>query len=102
MFPVTVEAGYGRRTIDMMESSKDAIATRQRLHAALNQVRLADKHVPCEIRPSLWTSNDPAEREAATHQCSSCPVRRECWEVSDFERLGVWGTRIRGAGMPQW
>ncbi|WP_374221974.1 WhiB family transcriptional regulator [Allobranchiibius sp. CTAmp26] len=63
---------------------------------------MADGHIPCETNPSLWTSNDEAEREAAAFRCQGCPVRQECAEASGVERLGVWGAHIRLAGSTQW
>ena len=73
-----------------------------RLHLALRVVRLADGHVPCERCPSLWTSNNPADREAAAHRCRSCPVHDECSAASSSERIGVWGSQIRSAGSKDW
>lgn len=86
----------------MGELRGGAQQARRRLHEALQAVRLAEGHVPCETRPSLWTSNDRADREAAAYRCQTCPVRVECGEASGAERLGVWGARIRVAGSLDW
>ena len=93
----------GREAGQLMgEVRGGAEQSRRRLHEALQAVRLAERHVPCETHTSLWTSNDPADREAAAHRCQSCPVRVECGEASGAERLGVWGAHIRVAGSRDW
>lgn len=81
---------------------KDSTESQHRLHIALRVVRSADGHVPCETDPSLWTSNDVADREAAAHRCRSCIVQVECFEASSSERIGVWGSQIRSAGSREW
>ncbi|WP_243763063.1 WhiB family transcriptional regulator [Allobranchiibius sp. CTAmp26] len=86
----------------MRVESMEAEGARQRLHAALRAVRSADRQVPCEITPKLWTSNIRSEREAAGHRCLACPVRVQCMEVSEFERVGVWGGKVRAAGSLEW
>ena len=67
---------------------KDATETQRRLHVALRSVRLAEGHIPCETDPSLWTSNDQEDREAAAHRCQLCLVRAECSDASSSERIG--------------
>lgn len=42
--------------------SPEAVHAQHRLHVALRAVRLAEAHVPCEVNPPLWISNDPADR----------------------------------------
>ena len=84
--------------IDLVEAE----GARRRLHDALRAVRLADRQVPCEVAPGLWTSNVRSEREAAGHRCLTCPVRLECVDASRFERVGVWGGEVRSAGSLEW
>ncbi|MDQ2852637.1 WhiB family transcriptional regulator [Dermatophilaceae bacterium Sec6.4] len=86
----------------MRAISPEATDARQRLNTALRAVRLADRQVPCEINPDLWTSNNRADREAAAFRCLACPVREECSAASSFERVGVWGSQIRAAGSLEW
>lgn len=86
----------------MRTESNEAEAARRRLHDALRAIRSADRQVPCEITPQLWTSNIRSEREAAGHRCHTCPVRALCVDVSGFERVGVWGGEVRAAGSLEW
>ena len=86
----------------MRVESIEAEGARHRLHAALRAERSADRQVPCEITPRLWTSNIRSEREAAGHRCHSCPVQMQCVEASAFERVGVWGGEVRAAGSLEW
>lgn len=52
---------------------------------------------PCRNpqRAHLWTSEDPAEREAAAHMCASCPVLDACTAHAPHERFGAWGATDR-------
>ncbi|MBO1767718.1 WhiB family transcriptional regulator [Allobranchiibius sp. GilTou38] len=86
----------------MPSDSIEAEGARRRLHDALRAVRSADRQVPCEVTPQLWTSNIRSEREAAGYRCRSCPVRVQCVEASEFERVGVWGGNVRAAGSLEW
>lgn len=86
----------------MRAISPEAEDARHQLHSALRAVRLADRQVPCEVNPELWTSNNRADREAAAFRCGTCPVRRECSTAATYERVGVWGSTIRAAGSLEW
>ncbi|MBO1756506.1 WhiB family transcriptional regulator [Allobranchiibius sp. CTAmp26] len=86
----------------MRDAASPIDLAQRRLSSALRAVRLAEGHVPCEKNPSLWTSNDRADREAASHRCGTCPVRTECADASSAEHVGVWGSRIRLAGSLDW
>jgi hypothetical protein len=39
----------------------------------------------------LWLSESQQERQVAVRLCRGCPVLRECAEVGQHERFGVFG-----------
>ena len=72
------------------------------LAAALLTLEHEGRTTPCQHPQSwhLWTSDDRAEREAATFRCAGCPVLELCHAAAeeDRTRFHVWAGVDRSGG----
>jgi hypothetical protein len=69
------------------------------LHVALVDLAHDNSSPRCtQIDGAMWTSEDVADRDAASALCLGCPVLGLCAAAADSrdERWGVWGGRDRG------
>ena len=71
-----------------------AVESYAALLLALRRLDDTEATTPCQ-RPAhahLWTSEKPAEREAAAWRCQSCPLLTRCAaHAEDGERWHAWG-----------
>lgn len=69
--------------------------SRTELLAAVARLEEVGISTPCQqvaVR-DLWTSEDPAELEAAAHRCSPCPIRDACraYGIAWPREVGTYG-----------
>lgn len=73
------------------------------LVAALVELDSLGVRTPCDEDPVAFLGDDFDQRAQAAKRCGLCPIRSECGDFADKQRVthGVWGgrDRTRGAGV---
>lgn len=75
----------------------ETTAIRDELLRAVDFHERAGAPTPCRAVPDPFTSDDAADRRAATELCGGCPLRDLCrdYAAEAGESWGVWGGRDR-------